>query len=348
MILGAKDRMRGAWWGAYVADALAMPVHGYPSKDAIEKDYGYIVDMLTPREPYPNFVLADLRAPELPANLDYIGSRREDWANPYTHPHKYLKCGDNTLPMILCMHLASQIASDNGFKFSNWIERYKSVMTNRTLQPDTFVPSIHRRYFENLAKGIPPEKNGCAEAHISDFTIFLPLFLMSYAHLEDAKTALIRALKPFTIGEDTLNCAMFVMDIFSMLISGLKLDEVLFKKMSPDSHYALAYPYRRWVKASNDDEAMAGLIGRTAELEKAVVLSIYLSLKYGSDYESAMIANTNMGGETTGRGALIGAIIACQYGRSVIPQRWIDKLSNSTEIALGLNNLMPVIQKGLF
>ena len=343
MILGAKDRIKGAWWGAFAADALAMPVHGYPTRDAIEKDYGYIVDMAAPKEPYRDFVLAGLNPPEFPKELDFIGSRRQIWRNPDTHPHRGLKAGDNTLPMILALHLAAQIAADGGFNFDNWMARYKAVMTNESLQPDTFVPSIHRKYFENLLKGLPPEKNGCAEAHISDFIIFLPIFLCSYFRQKDMQNAIFRAIKVFSVGENSLNSALFVMEIMSKLVAGSKLEKVLFEQMNPDRHYALAYPYRRWIKAANDDESMAELIGRTAELEKSIVLSIYLALKYGSDYESAMIANANIGGETTGRGALAGSFIAAQYGMKAIPSRWLDSLARSAEIAGCLNAMLSEI-----
>lgn len=345
-MLGAKDRMKGAWWGAFAADALSMPVHGYSTRDFIEKDYGFISDMQAPKEPYRDFVLAGSSIPELPKEFDYIGStRRKDWTRLTTHPHKHLQAGENTLPMILALHQAICIANSGGFDLNSWMERYKAVMTSENGHRDTFIPSIHRRYFDNLAKGKDPETNGCPDAHISDIIIFFPLIFTAYLNPKKAHEDLIHAIRKFSIGENTLNTSLFMMEIFFHIFSGTKLEDILYKKMNPDRHYALAYPYRRWIKAANDDESMAHQIGRTAELDKAIVLSLYLALKYGSDYESAIVANANMGGETTGRGALIGALIAGQYGAQAIPAKWGDKLVMSGEIAACGNALLNYVFK---
>lgn len=347
-MLGAKDRMKGAWWGAFVADALSMPVHGYATRDSIEKDYGYISDMQAPKEPYRDFVLAGFPTSEMPKEFDYIGDeRRQDWTRITTHPHKHLKAGENTLPMLLALHQAISISESDGFNLDAWMTRYRAVMTSPNGHRDTFIPSIHRRYFENLAKGKDPESNGCPDAHISDIIIFLPLIFTAYKNPKKTHEDLMKAVRKFSIGENTLNTTLFLMEVFFHIFSGVKLEDVLYKKMNPDRHYALAYPYRRWIKAANDDESMAQQIGRTAELDKAIVLSIYLALKYGDDYESAIVANANIGGETTGRGALIGSLIAGQYGSQCIPAKWGDKLVYSGEIAACGNALLNYVFKNI-
>ena len=343
----ARDRFKGLWWGAYVADALAMPVHGYSDREFIENDYGFISEMTAPKEPYPGFVLEGFDPGHIPSEYDYIGPRRrEDWKLGSTHPHKHLKAGQNTLPMYLAMHMAASIIENGEFNLGAWLERYKTIMTSDVGgYHDTFVPTIHRRYFENLTKGKDPDKNGVAEAHISDAAIFLPLYLYGYAHQKKAQTDLMHAVKKFSIGENTMSTALFLMEMIGHIISGTKLEDVMYQKMNPDRHYALAYPYRRWIKASNDDESMADQIGRTAELDKSIVLSLYLALKYGSDYESAITANANIGGETTGRGSLIGALIAGQYGVQSIPGRWVDSLHMSAEVAGCCNALQAIVFK---
>lgn len=345
-MISARDRLKGAWWGAFVGDALAMPVHGYPSKDMVEKDYGYLTEMQAPKEPYSTFVLAGYNAGELKPEFDYMGDkRREDWKHTTTHPHKHLQAGDNTLSMYLALHMAASIAQEGEFKIDSWLTRYHAIMTAKEGYHDTFIPSIHRRYFENMSAGKDPEKNGVAEAHISDVAIFLPLYLYGYKNPVKEYTDLLRIMKKFSSGQNTANTSIFLLEIFTHLINGVKLEEVLYQKMTPDRHYALAYPYRRWIKAGNSDEAMAVEIGRTAELEKAIVLGIYLALKYQDDYESAMLANVNMGGETTGRGSLVGSIIAAQHGIGAIPSRWLDALGMSAEIAGCGNALMQAIFK---
>lgn len=42
--LTAADRVRGALWGLFVGDALAMPVHWYYDVAALHRDFGTIRD----------------------------------------------------------------------------------------------------------------------------------------------------------------------------------------------------------------------------------------------------------------------------------------------------------------
>ena len=39
-----KSRIKGALYGLYIGDALAMPVHWYYDRDALKRDYGYVTD----------------------------------------------------------------------------------------------------------------------------------------------------------------------------------------------------------------------------------------------------------------------------------------------------------------
>jgi ADP-ribosylglycohydrolase len=43
--------------GALVADALAMPVHWYYHRTALERDYGQLASFLPPRNPHPDSIL---------------------------------------------------------------------------------------------------------------------------------------------------------------------------------------------------------------------------------------------------------------------------------------------------
>jgi len=45
------SRCRGALYGLYIGDALAMPVHWYYDREALKRDYGFVQDYLAPRSP---------------------------------------------------------------------------------------------------------------------------------------------------------------------------------------------------------------------------------------------------------------------------------------------------------
>ena len=51
------DKFYGAWWGAFIGDALAMPTHGYSSDVLLKGDYGKITNYVPPRDFHPESIL---------------------------------------------------------------------------------------------------------------------------------------------------------------------------------------------------------------------------------------------------------------------------------------------------
>lgn len=57
-ILTARDRLRGALWGLFVGDALAMPAHRYYDVAALRRDSGLIRDYQAPRKHHFNAIMS--------------------------------------------------------------------------------------------------------------------------------------------------------------------------------------------------------------------------------------------------------------------------------------------------
>jgi len=51
------SRFDAAWWGGFIGDALAMPVHWYYTRNRIAEDYGDITTYLPPHNPHPDSFL---------------------------------------------------------------------------------------------------------------------------------------------------------------------------------------------------------------------------------------------------------------------------------------------------
>ncbi|MDA3896444.1 MAG: ADP-ribosylglycohydrolase family protein [Desulfobacteraceae bacterium] len=52
-----EDRIKGALYGMFIADALAMPVHWYYDREALIRDYGWVTGYLAPKNPHPDSIL---------------------------------------------------------------------------------------------------------------------------------------------------------------------------------------------------------------------------------------------------------------------------------------------------
>jgi len=61
-------------------------------------------------------------------------------------------------------------------------------------------------------------------------------------------------------------------------------------------------------------------------VEDAVPAVVYLALKYHDDPEAALIANTNLGGDNAGRGAVLGALMGAARGLAGLPGKWVKGL----------------------
>ena len=49
--LTTRDRAEGALWGLLLGNALAMPVHWYYDRQALQHDYGLVDRYLAPKNP---------------------------------------------------------------------------------------------------------------------------------------------------------------------------------------------------------------------------------------------------------------------------------------------------------
>lgn len=332
MVLGLKDRFYGAWWGAFLGDAIGMPTHGYTSR-FLEMDYGSIQDLCDAKDTHPENVMVSIPQAKLSPENDYMGERRRVlWSKHGTHPHQDFKAGQNTLPMYLALHLAASLAECNGFDSAKWMERYRYIMTTPNLHNDTFIPTMHRIYFENLEAKRDTHASGCEDAHMSDIVIFMPLMLSVLGNPNQAQKDLYKALYTFTIGESGYSTAYFLGELVTLMARGATLEDAIYTIMTPDRHLALAFPYRRWIK-NKDDELAINSTGKRAVVEESLPLSLYLALKYGSDPKKALLINANIGGDTTGRGAVIGMLLGAQCGYTKLPQDMLTRLLYAGEIS---------------
>ena len=60
--------------------------------------------------------------------------------------------------------------------------------------------------------------------------------------------------------------------------------------------------------------------------EEAIAIAIYCALKYSDDFEKALIASVNHGGDSDSTGAITGNIMGARLGLENIPQKFIDNL----------------------
>ena len=116
-----------------------------------------------------------------------------------------------------------------------------------------------------------------------------------------------------------------VIDILLKVLDGNPLKETILEKIETQENPLLGHPFTKWLD-DPDDSVIGPRLSTACYVEDSVPAVIYLALKYHDDPESALIANTNLGGDNVGRGSVLGALLGASHGVEGFPRNWIEGL----------------------
>lgn len=324
--LTSHGRFKGALWGAFIGDALAVPVHGYTSRVRIHSDYGWIVDYMRPKWPHPdsNMMRIEQTLPHKP--YDILGPRREDWKKPGQHFHQSLFPGENSLNMQLCLSLMERMSRGEQFLVEKEVDHYEAFMLEAKGHTDTYVPEGHCRYFINRSHGAAPLAAAENSQHLGGAILGFPLLFREMLHPLQAQYDGRQYISLTHRGESLGGAYDLIVEIFTGLMQGWSLEEVMFSKLARRHHPALTFPYRRWIRDSDDEQVALYQLSTGALVSDSIPLALYLTLKYADKPEDALLVNTNLGGDSCHRGALMGLFLGAIHGFDALPQRWVNGL----------------------
>jgi ADP-ribosyl-[dinitrogen reductase] hydrolase len=82
----------------------------------------------------------------------------------------------------------------------------------------------------------------------------------------------------------------------------------------------------------SDLNVIGRLLSPACYIDQSLPAVLYLAARYADDFEAALIANANAGGDNCHRGAVLGAILGAALGFRAIPDRWIHGLQARAEL----------------
>ncbi|MGA6926863.1 MAG: ADP-ribosylglycohydrolase family protein, partial [Desulfosarcina sp.] len=114
-------------------------------------------------------------------------------------------------------------------------------------------------------------------------------------------------------------------DVLLPVLNGASLRDTLVDKIERQDNPLVGFPFFRWLK--DPDEVVIGRrLSSACYVEDALPAIIYLALKYHHDTDRELIANTNLGGDNAGRGAVLGALLGAANVSQAFPKPWVDGL----------------------
>jgi ADP-ribosylglycohydrolase len=310
------ERKHGCLLGAFLADALAMPVHWYYDRAAMARDYGRVTDLVAPRNPHADSILwrSSYAAPG--AKGEILHEQAQYWGRRGVHYHQFLRAGENTLNMQLALELLASLRACGGYDRGDYVRRYIDFMTVPGNHRDTYVEECHRNFFSKYARGKKPEDCGGEDIHIGGLA-HVPVLAVWYADDEAAALAAVREHVRVTHrGELVETAARDLTKMIIAIIQGAGVRESI-------EEHGKAWVGRKKLESwagRPDEEVVGAVLSPACYLEDSFPASLFLAWKYAGSLEAALVANTNLGGDNCHRGIVVGALVGA--GGGVVPDRW--------------------------
>lgn len=277
---------------SFAADALALGAHWIYDPELIEKKFGRV-------DAYRN-----------PAPPTYHGTKK---AGDFTH------YGDQTLVLL------ESVAESSGFDLNHFAARWEKLFATY----DGYFDGATKQTLKNLAAGAGPAEAGSGSTDLAGAGRIAPL---AYFFREDL-TGLIasaRAQTAFTHNDSqvTDSAAVFAQVAMDALAGSAPRKALSQVQTQHDSDGPIARWLAQGLESVDDDTrpAIAGF-GQMCEIDAAFPATVHLIAKYEDDLQAALIENVMAGGDSAGRGMLVGMVLGAYQGFPAIPAHWLSELN---------------------
>ena len=313
-------RRRNCLLAAFLGDALAMPVHWYYDRAALARDYGRVVDLVAPKNPHADSILWRSSYTAQNPKGEILHEQAAYWGRRGIHYHQFLRAGENTLNMQLALELLAVLKNHGGYNRAKYLKRYIDFMTTRGRHRDTYIEECHRNFFTKYARGKKPEDCGGDDIHIGGLA-HVPILAAWYADNESAALEAVREHVRVTHRGELVETA--ARDLTKLLIAILKGSGVRESIEKFGNGWVGRRKFEAWA-AKPDEEVIGSILGPACYLKDAFPAALFIAWKYSNNLESALIANTNLGGDNCHRGIVVGALVGASG--AAIPLHWANNL----------------------
>ncbi|BCX48398.1 hypothetical protein HAHE_23060 [Haloferula helveola] len=316
-----------AFLGSRVADAVAMPVHWYYDREALQRDYGPIDGYQAPRNPHPDSILWRSTYVALNSDGDILRDQARYWGQRGIHYHQFLEAGENTLNFRLATELVRWSTERGGYDPDRWLERYVEVMLTQGWHRDTYVEEYHRGFFTRYAQGKALRKCSIRDEHIGGLAQVPALFSLLDDLPLDEKRRIVREHVGLTHAHaNVLRAADTLCRLLHRIHEGVGLREAI---LSEAGDWISTRKCEKW--ATQPDEHVVGQrFSPACYIDQAMPAALFLAWKCHDDFDRGIIANAMVGGDNCHRGAVVGALLGAACG---IHPRWIEGLHQPPEPA---------------
>jgi ADP-ribosyl-[dinitrogen reductase] hydrolase len=321
MTLNNSDRIRGALFGLFVADATAMPVHWMYNLSQLKQDYGIIKGYVKPKDSFYGSIM-NLSNTGGGGRGSFEGSiigdvinhdKKKYWVRGGNyHYHLGLQAGENTLEAQLTRLLIKCMSFHDHLDLDDFRGKYVKFMTTKGSHNDTYASTCHRQFFANYANGVNPKKCPDNDGHNTDaidcLTLAIPVILHYCKATKEERDKAVLAIIHCTRKVKTIT-EMHAIAFSDLLIDILENKNDLKTCLEECGKRVGIKSVRKMVENSFGEDPMAACY-----IDSAFETLLHFAYKYSDSPEKAILANANSGGENVARGSCLGAIMGAAHG----------------------------------
>jgi ADP-ribosylglycohydrolase len=289
---------------SFAADSLALGAHWIYNTNIIDKKWGRVESYIKPERPtyHPNKDLGE-----------------------FTH------YGDQTLLLL------QSLADNSGFDF----ERFAQQWQNYFKTYGGYFDGATKQTLENFAAGEPAKKAGSHSDDLAGASRIAPL---AYYYRRDLQAFLTSARDQTALTHNNhtvIESAEFFGRVTWKVLNGESPTAAL--QQTVDEGFDRK-PYTKWIEnglnsATKDTRQTILEFGQMCEIQAGFPSVIHLIAKYENSLKDGLVENVMAGGDSAGRGLMVGMILGAYGGLDAIPQKWLTELKAMPEIVKRMDQM---------
>jgi len=301
-----KEKPKAMVLASFAADSLALGVHWIYNTNVIDKKFGRVENFIKPERP------------------TYHSTKDR---GAFTH------YGDQTLTLL------ESVAECQGFNLSDFSERWRKLFENY----DGYIDGATKGTLANLAAGKSQSECGSNSDDLAGASRIASLVYIYRNNLMELITN-VKAQTSFTHNNPQVvkSAAFFATIAYQILAGASPLDAIEQAKRDEFN----SDPFNGWIQMGLDsidrDSRKAILdLGQMCETAAAFPSVVHLIAKYENDLKTALVENVMAGGDSAGRGLLVGMVLGAHLGMKAIPPQWLNDMQAYSRIV----NMLTQIDK---
>jgi ADP-ribosylglycohydrolase len=290
-----KDKIYGALWGSFCADAYALGSHWEYNTKNIED-----------------------------ANLNWEG-----YNNPLTNYHGNKQAGDFTHYGDQELWLLRHISEKSSFDLTAFGRLWLDEMQTYT----GYMDHSTKETLDNIKKGTDWTACGSESTDFNAIGRAVPLLLILNDKPENLKKAFMAQTALTHNSGSVLEAASFFADLAVSLLEGRELHSAL-NTISANYSKTIQDWIEQGLQSSTKKKTSLVIkkFGQACDINHGFPGVIHLITKYTDNYRLAMEENAKSGGDSAARGMTVGMLLGIINGKESIPDGWIKNLNIYDEI----------------